>query len=146
MFCCVQTCLSDKKKFCGDVKPGSNRAKDCLEDNMDKSGFSPECKSEMENMIERRSMDFRLDANLRELCAEDIEEICGYEKESLDSIAGFDGRVSNCLMDYRDEILRPECQTYVHKVFLGGIHVHAWPCYVESAGKILKRFCHFAAH
>ena len=114
-----QTCLSDKKKFCPNVKPGANRAKDCLEDNMAKAGFTEGCKKELEEAQERRAADFRLDAHLRDLCIEDIEDICGYEKESLDSIAGFDGRVSNCLMDYREEILKPECKTYVHKLIEG---------------------------
>eukprot|EP00951_Prasinocladus_malaysianus_P016396 scaffold127716_cov50-Prasinocladus_malaysianus.AAC.1 len=111
-------CLGDKKKFCSDIKPGANRAKDCLEENKDAAGFSEDCKAEIEAMMERRMTDFRLDATLREVCYEDIEEICGYEKESLDSIAGYDGRVENCLMDYRDEILRPECAARVHKLIM----------------------------
>jgi len=112
-----KACLADKKQFCPKVKPGSNRAKDCLEDNMEKSGFSEQCKKELDAMRERRATDFRLDATLRKLCRDDIEEVCGYEKESLDSIASYDGRVSNCLMDYRDEIMKPACKSYVHKVF-----------------------------
>lgn len=83
---------------------------------MGEPDFDEDCKAALEEMQQRRAADFRLDATLRDVCMEDIEEVCGYEKESLDSIAGFDGRVSNCLMDYREEILRPECQARVHKM------------------------------
>jgi hypothetical protein len=43
--------------------------------------FSATCKTKFEEMIARRATDFRLDAKLRELCHEDIEEVCGYEKD-----------------------------------------------------------------
>uniref|UniRef100_A0A061QLM5 Golgi apparatus protein 1 n=1 Tax=Tetraselmis sp. GSL018 TaxID=582737 RepID=A0A061QLM5_9CHLO len=109
-------CLADKKKFCSDVKPGNARAKDCLEEKRNEPGFSEDCKKEIENMMERRAVDFRLDPELRTLCRDDIEEVCGYEKESLDSIAGYDARVSSCLMDYRDEILKPECKSRVQQL------------------------------
>mmetsp|Transcript_18814 Transcript_18814/g.52452 ORF Transcript_18814/g.52452 Transcript_18814/m.52452 type:complete len:892 (-) Transcript_18814:83-2758(-) len=111
-----KACLQDKRRFCPDVKPGANRAKECLEDSREETGFSEDCRSELEAMMARRAVDFRLDAKLRELCSQDIEEVCGYEKESMDSIAGYDARVSSCLMDYRDEILNPQCQSYVHKL------------------------------
>eukprot|EP00873_Tetraselmis_striata_P011681 jgi/Tetstr1/431945/TSEL_002252.t1 len=111
-----QVCLPEKRKHCAKVVPGANRAKDCLEDHMHASDFDEHCKAALEEMQERRAADFRLDATLRDVCMEDIDEVCGYEKESLDSIANYDGRVSNCLMDYRDEIMRPECQARVHKM------------------------------
>ena len=34
---------------------------------------------------------------LRQVCADDIEAICGYERDSLDSVEGFDARVIQCL-------------------------------------------------
>jgi Golgi apparatus protein 1 len=83
------------------VKPGMGRAKTCLEENRDKADFSPECKAKFEEMMVRRASDFRLDETLRATCREDIEEVCGYEKDSLDTIAGYDGRVIECLQDYR---------------------------------------------
>jgi len=64
----------------------------------------------------RRATDFRLDAKLRDLCKSDIEEVCGYEKDSLDSIAGYDGRVLECLQDYKDELVTPACKKRVHKL------------------------------
>jgi len=77
------------------------RAKACLEENRNKPDFSSECKAKFEEMMVRRSSDFRLDATLRSTCREDIEEVCGYEKDSLDTVAGYDGRVVECLQDYR---------------------------------------------
>lgn len=76
-------------------------AKKCLEDNRNQPDFSSECKSKFEEMMVRRASDFRLDETLRSECREDIEEVCGYEKDSLDTIAGYDGRVVECLQDYR---------------------------------------------
>ena len=62
----------------------------------------------------RRATDFRLDSKLRGMCRDDIEEVCGYEKDSLDSIAGYDGRVIECLQDYKDELTTESCKQRVH--------------------------------
>ena len=98
--------------------------KDCLEDHREDPGFSAECKEEFEIMMEARAADFRcalpgkpcsaphalsspvlmttcmlcrLDSTLREVCAEDIESVCGYERDSRDTVEGFDARVIQCL-------------------------------------------------
>mmetsp|Transcript_4821 Transcript_4821/g.5620 ORF Transcript_4821/g.5620 Transcript_4821/m.5620 type:complete len:974 (+) Transcript_4821:66-2987(+) len=112
----LRLCSADKKKFCKDVKPGMGRAKQCLEANRKRPGFSAECKAKFEEMMARRASDFRLDSKLREECRDDIEEVCGYEKDSLDSVAGYDGRVIECLQDYKDELAVPSCQAAVHKL------------------------------
>jgi len=112
----LRVCSKDKKKFCADVKPGMGLAKKCLEDNRNQPDFSSECKSKFEEMMVRRASDFRLDETLRSECREDIEEVCGYEKDSLDTIAGYDGRVVECLQDYREELVKPGCKAAVHKV------------------------------
>lgn len=112
----LRTCMRDKKKFCNDVKPGNARVKACLEDKKEDPEFSAECKKTFEEMMARRATDFRLDAKLRDLCKADIEEVCGYEKDSLDSIAGYDGRVLECLQDYKDELVTPACKKRVHKL------------------------------
>ena len=39
-----RTCLADKRKFCPDVAPGAGRAKACLEEHRDDSGFGKDCK------------------------------------------------------------------------------------------------------
>ena len=60
-------------QFCADVPPGNARAKECLEDNREKPGFSPQCKEEVEKMMADRATDFRLDPKLRQLCEDDIQ-------------------------------------------------------------------------
>lgn len=52
-------------------------------------------------MMIDRAADFRLDAKLRKLCAEDIADMCGYERDSMDLVAGYDARVIQCLQDFR---------------------------------------------
>ena len=54
--------------------------KDCLEEHREDAEFSSECKAEFERMMQFRAADFRLDSSLREACASDIEDVCGYEK------------------------------------------------------------------
>ena len=60
-------------QFCAEVPPGNARAKECLEDSREQPGFSPQCKVEVEKMMESRASDFRLDPKLRQLCADDIQ-------------------------------------------------------------------------
>uniref|UniRef100_A0A061SDF6 Golgi apparatus protein 1 n=1 Tax=Tetraselmis sp. GSL018 TaxID=582737 RepID=A0A061SDF6_9CHLO len=67
-------------------------------------------------MMERRATDFRLDATLRKVCRKDIDEICGYEKDSLDSIAGYDARVIQCLQDYKEDLQVDDCKKQVKKL------------------------------
>ena len=55
------------------MQPGNARAKECLEDNREKEGFSKPCKDELEKMMAARAADFRLDPKLRQLCARDIQ-------------------------------------------------------------------------
>ncbi len=109
-----RACGRDKAKFCSDVRYGAARVKDCLEDHKDEAGFSAGCRTEFESMMARRATDFRLDAQLRELCAADIDAVCGYEKDSLDSVAGHDGRVVECLQDYKAELKSAACRDRVH--------------------------------
>ena len=59
---------------------GNARIKDCLEEHRDDAEFSSECKEEFENMMEARAADYRLDSSLREKCADDIEDLCGFQK------------------------------------------------------------------
>ena len=88
-------------QFCPDVQPGNARAKECLEENREQPGFTPECKAEVEKMMAERAADFRLDAKLKRLCAEDIDDLCAHDRESLDLVAGYDARVIQCLQDFR---------------------------------------------
>lgn len=55
-------------------------------------------------MMARRAGDFRLDSRLVLLCAEDIKSTCGTQVEHMTSVEGSDGRVLQCLQDFRDEL------------------------------------------
>ena len=48
-------------------------AQECLEDNIDESGFSADCKEELNNIIAKRVSDFKLDTALREACEDDLQ-------------------------------------------------------------------------
>jgi len=43
---------------------GNAAVKDCLEESREQEGFTPECKQELETMMERRAKDVRLDIAL----------------------------------------------------------------------------------
>ena len=58
---------------------GSARVKDCLEQHRQDDGFSSECRDELENMMQERATDFRLDSSLRDACEEDIMYTCGWD-------------------------------------------------------------------
>ena len=45
-------------------RAGNAAVKDCLEESREEEGFSPECKQELETMMERRAKDVRLDIAL----------------------------------------------------------------------------------
>jgi hypothetical protein len=45
-------CKEDRRKFCSEVKPGSNRIIECLDINQDK--LSASCKTAFEKVIKRR--------------------------------------------------------------------------------------------
>eukprot|EP00798_Chlamydomonas_sp_ICE-L_P015210 gene15210-21287_t len=105
-------CLPDKRKFCKDIEPGNSRAKDCLEDN--RAELSEPCKAEIDNMIERRVRDFRLDSKLRTACEDEIFNICAYFGD-LDDVDTFDPLIVNCLQDYKQEIKNQKCVQQVKK-------------------------------
>ena len=78
--------------------------KECLEDSREQDGFSPECRDKLEQMMARRAADFRLDTRLAEACAQDIRETCGRQEGSMHPVEGQDGRVLDCLQDFRDDL------------------------------------------
>ena len=51
------------------LSAGNAAVKDCLEESRDQGGFTPECKQEIEAMMERRAQDVRLDSTLMEVWA-----------------------------------------------------------------------------
>ncbi|KAG2452551.1 hypothetical protein HYH02_002788 [Chlamydomonas schloesseri] len=105
-------CLPDKRKFCKDIEPGNARTKDCLEEHREE--LSTDCKEEVDSMIERRVRDFRLDSRLRNVCENEIFNMCAYFGD-LDDIDTYDSSVINCLQDYSAEIKNSECKSQVKK-------------------------------
>ncbi|GLI58992.1 hypothetical protein VaNZ11_000814 [Volvox africanus] len=105
-------CLPDKRKFCKDIEPGNARTKDCLEENREQ--LSSACKEEVDAMIERRVRDFRLDSRLRNVCENEIFNMCAYFGD-LDDMDTYDSSVINCLQDYSAEIKNSQCKAQVKK-------------------------------
>jgi len=110
-----QSCYNDKMRFCKDVEAGGSKVKDCLEDNREKSGFSPVCKEQVDKMIQARSQNFMLDYDIKTGCKEDIEKLCQYEKDIAKDLQTDDASVINCLQDFRDELVTNACKKQVHK-------------------------------
>lgn len=114
-------CQADKNKFCKDVDPGNNQAKECLEDNRDKEGFSKECRVEIEKLMERRARDFRLEGGVMNECGDDMLEKCGVSVDELtrkstpEELAATQKSVVRCLQDFREE-LRFHCRAEVSKL------------------------------
>eukprot|EP00201_Polytomella_parva_P015143 CAMPEP_0175066598 /NCGR_PEP_ID=MMETSP0052_2-20121109/16604_1 /TAXON_ID=51329 ORGANISM="Polytomella parva, Strain SAG 63-3" /NCGR_SAMPLE_ID=MMETSP0052_2 /ASSEMBLY_ACC=CAM_ASM_000194 /LENGTH=941 /DNA_ID=CAMNT_0016333331 /DNA_START=144 /DNA_END=2969 /DNA_ORIENTATION=- len=116
-------CLNDKRNFCADTRPGSARAKDCLEMHMHDPNFSSECRVELENALARRAADFRLDSRLQTDCADDIERVCAfYSDESVDGLEGLStgsgdvetyASITNCLQDFVDDLSSASCKARV---------------------------------
>lgn len=74
----------------------------------------------IETMMTERARDFRLDVRLRDQCAGDIDDLCAFEKDSLQAVANGDSRVIECLQDFRDELSSPECSKAVHSTMERG--------------------------
>eukprot|EP00882_Tetradesmus_deserticola_P009845 GHRQ01010403.1.p1 GENE.GHRQ01010403.1~~GHRQ01010403.1.p1 ORF type:complete len:576 (+),score=223.19 GHRQ01010403.1:287-2014(+) len=105
-------CLSDKKRFCPDVAPGSSRARDCLVSARHEDGFSPACRDELEAMIEARVHDFRIDARLRRACKDQMQDCVG-----MDIYEGDETIVNICLQDNLAQGLIPDgaCKNMVYE-------------------------------
>lgn len=84
---------------------GNARVKDCLEEHRDETEFSPECKEEFETMMESRAADYRLDSSLREKCADDIEDLCGFQKVAYTSDVSSFNFLSSCLSQQSSQLL-----------------------------------------
>lgn len=108
-------CLNDQQKFCADVEPGQMRVQECLEDNIDESDFSEDCKTELESMIAKRVADFRLDTALREACETDLRESCGTTLKDMDEDEKTRRTALNCLTDYKEELKGAKCKAEVHR-------------------------------
>ena len=89
-------------QFCGDVAPGNARAKECLEQHRDETGFSAGCKEELELMMAARAADFRLDPKLKKQCKKDIQRVCKPELgDIIEDLPDNHAEVITCLQDFR---------------------------------------------
>jgi len=109
------SCYNDYKKYCKDIEPGNMAAQECLEDNSDESGFSADCKDELDNLIAKRVNDFRLDVALRDACESDIKETCGSTLEEMDTDDKVKKTALNCLQQYKEELKNDKCKAEVHR-------------------------------
>lgn len=108
-------CLSDQQKFCKDVDPGHMRVQECLEDNIDESGFSSDCKEELESVLAKRVQDFKLDSALREACEKDLKDTCGSTLDEMDNDEKVKTTALNCLQQYREELRSDACKAEIHR-------------------------------
>ena len=60
--------------FCKDVAAGKGRVVRCLQENLDKTGFSQACRSELNRRQMIRMTDYRLDFGVAKYCKKDINE------------------------------------------------------------------------
>ncbi|MEW5310424.1 MAG: hypothetical protein WDW38_002223 [Sanguina aurantia] len=109
-------CLADSQRFCASVEPGHMRMQECLEDNMDDSSFSSECKEELTNVISKRANNFQLDVALREACEADLKETCGTTLQEMDDDPKVKRTSINCLQQYKEELKSDKCQAEVHRM------------------------------
>ncbi|GAX77303.1 hypothetical protein CEUSTIGMA_g4749.t1 [Chlamydomonas eustigma] len=108
-------CLGDYEKFCSDVEPGHMRVQECLEDNMEDSKFSSECKEELDDIIAKRVTDFKLDTTLREACESDLQDMCATTLKAMDDDNKVKRSALNCLQQYKEELKSEKCQAEVHR-------------------------------
>jgi Cysteine rich repeat len=88
-------------QFCPNIEPGNARAKECLEQHRDDPKFSEGCRKEVIAMMEFRAADYRLDAQLREVCRDVIEDECAPAVDELDAVPNYEATVIECLQEYR---------------------------------------------
>jgi Cysteine rich repeat len=77
------------------------------------------CRNLFEDMMEARSLDFRLDPTLSRHCEHDIKTRCKYDLDRKQSIYVPDAGVLMCLQNSRD-VLEPACHTAVAKTIERG--------------------------
>eukprot|EP00879_Flechtneria_rotunda_P000602 GHRR01000712.1.p1 GENE.GHRR01000712.1~~GHRR01000712.1.p1 ORF type:complete len:883 (+),score=207.41 GHRR01000712.1:2504-5152(+) len=110
-----KTCLNDQRKFCKDVEPGHMRVQECLEDNMDKSGFSNRCRTALEDVIATRVADIRLDTGLQDACEEDLQTHCQVSLKEMEDDKEKRKTALNCLQQFKEELNSQECRDKIHR-------------------------------
>lgn len=112
-----KVCKADQERYCKDIEYGGNRIKECLEKNRKKGDFSSECRKEIEDMMERRSRDYRLDPELSEHCEQDIEALCGYTADTMKKDPSLhEAKVTMCLQDKHEQVKSEKCRAAIHHI------------------------------
>jgi Golgi apparatus protein 1 len=68
-------CKEERSVYCQSVAPGKGRVVRCLQENLDKAGFSQACRSELNRRQLQRMTDYRLDFGVASYCKTDITEV-----------------------------------------------------------------------
>eukprot|EP00884_Botryococcus_braunii_P022595 jgi/Botrbrau1/9019/Bobra.0148s0119.1 len=107
-----KNCTAEMSKFCKDVAHGRAKVIRCLEDNMEKPEFGPNCKTAVQKHIQHSAQDYRLNHRLSVACKDTIDvncsDLCPF---SEGEVCG--GRVLRCLTDIQENITNADCKKEV---------------------------------
>ena len=78
----TQACAWEIKSFCKDLPNGHARIIRCLEENIENTDMSKECKDEVTRDNNRMGQDYRLNYRLNHACESDINRLCANQCSS----------------------------------------------------------------
>jgi hypothetical protein len=97
--------------------------------------------------MSEQSRDWRLDVPLRTACAQDIQEICLFEREKAGLLPS--AAVLECLQEFRHELRSKKCAEAVHRTIerasddtrFSPILQHAcWADYMNHCQQVVRHF------
>ncbi|GLI60743.1 hypothetical protein VaNZ11_002971 [Volvox africanus] len=107
-----RACAWEISSFCKNVPHGHARIVRCLEDQIDNTDMSKECKDEVMKDMNRMAQDYRLNWRLNNACEAEIQKLCPNAcSTTLGVTCG--GLVLQCLQDKQDNITNAACQEEV---------------------------------
>ena len=99
-------------------------------------------RSLLEDMMEARSKDYRLDPALRTDCEQEIKQICDYEASAMRDVQSDEARVVECLQDIADDIENPSCKAAVARTFSrGSENIRFAVVMAKACRKDRQKFC-----
>lgn len=105
--------------------------------------FGRVCKEELEKVISARTSDFRLDGELKRMCAKDIDNFCAYQRNVVE--ADFDKReqalVVSCLQDNKDQLRNTDCRNEVFRLMTDVSENFDYDATLSVCGPDDERFC-----
>jgi hypothetical protein len=105
------------------------------------------CRDEIENIMEARSQDYRLDPTLRKDCQVEIAEKCSFEDKSLTELKSEAGYVVTCLQRLVGEIENPACRAAVARTLSRGSDDIRFAAVMAKACKTdREKFCKSVLH